>query len=49
MFRNPGREEYVVTTFDQEYKSNNLNNTMRKRQYWIKEDGRWKIIYEGSV
>lgn len=49
MFRNPGKEDYVVTTFDQDYQSNNLKNTMRKRQYWIKEDGRWKIIFEGSV
>jgi murein L,D-transpeptidase YafK len=49
MFRNPGKEEYVVVTFEQEYKSNNLSNVMNKRQYWIKEDGRWKIIYEGPA
>jgi murein L,D-transpeptidase YafK len=49
MFRNPGKDEYVVVTFEQDYKSSNLSNTMTKRQYWIKEDGRWKIIYEGSA
>lgn len=49
VFRNPGKEEYVVVTFDQEYKSSNLDNVMKKRQYWIKEDGRWKIIYEGAA
>jgi murein L,D-transpeptidase YafK len=49
MFRNPGKEEVVVVTFDQDYRSNNLNNQMKKRQYWIREDGTWKIIYEGSV
>lgn len=49
MFRNPGREDYVVVTFEQDYKSNNLNNLMKKRQYWFKEDGRWKILYEGSA
>ena len=49
MFRNPGKEEYVVVTFDQDYKSSNLSNQMKKRQYWIKEDGRWKIIYEGAA
>jgi murein L,D-transpeptidase YafK len=49
MFRNPGREEYVVVTFEQDYKSSNLSNQMKKRQYWIKEDGRWKIIYEGAA
>jgi murein L,D-transpeptidase YafK len=48
MFRNPGKEEYVVVTFEQDYRSNNLNNLMKKRQYWIKEDGRWKIIHEGA-
>jgi murein L,D-transpeptidase YafK len=49
MFRNPGKEEYVVVTFDQDYKSSNLSNTMKKRQYWIKEDGRWKIVSEGAA
>jgi murein L,D-transpeptidase YafK len=49
MFRNPGKEEYVVVTFEQDYKSSNLSNAMKKRQYWIKEDGRWKIVYEGAA
>ncbi len=49
MFRNPGKEEVVVVTFDQDYRSNNLNNQMKKRQYWIREDGTWKIIYEGAA
>ena len=48
MFRNPGKEEMVVVTFAQDYRSNNLANVMKKRQYWIKEGGRWKIAYEGA-
>ena len=48
MFRNPGKEEYVVVTFEQDYRSSNLSNQMKKRQYWIKEDGRWKIVHEGA-
>ena len=48
MFRNPGKEELVVVTFDQDYRSNNLSNTMKKRQYWTKEGGKWRIIYEGA-
>ena len=48
MFRNPGNEELVVVTFEQDYRSSNLDNRMTKRQYWIKEDGRWKIAYEGA-
>lgn len=49
MFRNPGREEYVVVTFEQDYRSSNLSNQMQKRQYWVKEDGRWKILHEGAA
>lgn len=49
MFRNPGKEDLVVVTFDQDYRSNNLSNTMQKRQYWTREGGRWRIVYEGSA
>lgn len=49
MFRDPGKDEMVVVTFEQDYQSNNLNNQMKKRQYWIREDGAWKIIFEGSA
>ncbi|MDP1956952.1 MAG: L,D-transpeptidase family protein, partial [Rhodocyclaceae bacterium] len=49
MFRNPGKDEYVVVTFEQDYQSSNLSNRMQKRQYWIKEDGRWKIVHEDAA
>lgn len=49
MFRNPGKDELVVVTFEQDYQSNNLNNQMKKRQYWTREDGAWKIIFEGTA
>jgi murein L,D-transpeptidase YafK len=49
VFRNPGPEDLAVVTFDQVYESSNLSNTMKKRQYWQKENGRWKIIYEGAA
>jgi murein L,D-transpeptidase YafK len=48
MFRNPGKEELVVVTFEQDYRSSNLSNQMKKSQYWIREDGSWKIIFEGA-
>ena len=48
MFRDP-KDELVVVTFEQDYQSNNLNNQMRKRQYWIREDGTWKIVFKGSA
>jgi murein L,D-transpeptidase YafK len=49
MFRDPGKDELVVVTFEQDYRSSNLNNRMRKRQYWIREDGNWKIVFEGAA
>ncbi|HET7775004.1 MAG TPA: hypothetical protein VFK74_01395, partial [Azospira sp.] len=49
MFRAPDKEDYVVVTFEQDYRSNNLNNQMKKRQYWVRENGTWKIIYEGAA
>jgi murein L,D-transpeptidase YafK len=42
-------QKMVVVTFDQSFRSNSLNNKMRKRQYWILENQSWKIIYEGSA
>ena len=49
MFRYPGKEDMVVVTFDQDYKSSNLSGAMKKRMYWIKEGGRWKIVDEGNA
>lgn len=50
VLRNPGNaEELVMVSFEQDYRSNNLNNVAQKRQYWRKENGRWKIVYEGVV
>jgi hypothetical protein len=49
MFRYPRQSDFVVVTFDQDYRSDGLSNVMRKRQYWVKEGARWKIIYEGAA
>jgi murein L,D-transpeptidase YafK len=49
MFLYPGKERLAVVTFEQDYTSNNLQNRMRKRQYWLKEGPGWKIIHEGSA
>ena len=48
MFRYPGERDFVVVTFQQDYRSNGLSNVMQKRQYWLKENGHWKIRYEGA-
>ena len=49
MFRYPREGDFVVVNFDQDYRSSNLSNVMHKRQYWIKEAGRWKILHEGAA
>jgi murein L,D-transpeptidase YafK len=48
MFRYPRERDFVVVTFDQDYRSDGLSNVMRKRQYWVKEGPSWKILYEGA-
>ena len=49
MFLYPGRDDLAVVTFEQTYASSNLENRMRKRQYWIREGGKWRIIHEGTA
>ncbi|HYT48606.1 MAG TPA: L,D-transpeptidase family protein [Burkholderiales bacterium] len=49
MFRHPRELDFVVVSFTQAYRSDRLSNTIRKRQYWIREDGAWKILYEGAA
>ena len=48
-FLYPGRDDLAVVTFDQDYSSSNLTNQMRKRQYWVRERGAWRILYEGAA
>jgi hypothetical protein len=49
MLRYPNERDVVVVTFEQDYRSDGLSNVMKKRQYWAKEAGRWKILYEGPA
>lgn len=50
LFGYPGEDTLVTVTFDQDYRSSNLNNRSRKRQYWrLESDGAWRIVYEGQV
>jgi uncharacterized protein YchJ len=49
IFTYPAQPDMAVVNFEQDYASSNLNNRMKKRQYWIKQDGRWQIIYEGAA
>lgn len=50
MFTYPNsNKNMVVVDFEQEYISPSLRNVMKKRQYWVQENGQWKILYEGSA
>ncbi|HEX6632411.1 MAG TPA: hypothetical protein VF038_00490, partial [Usitatibacter sp.] len=49
MLRYPREGDFVVVTFDQDYRSDRLSNVLRKRQYWIREGASWKILYEGAA
>ena len=48
-FRYPGKDEMIVSTFTQESMIGKSKTNVRKRQYWIKEPSRWRIIYETQV
>ena len=49
MFTYPEQPDMVVVDFEQDYSSSNLSNRMKKRQYWLKQNNQWKIIYEGAA
>ena len=49
LFTYPEQPDMVVVNFEQDYSSSNLANRMKKRQYWIKQNNHWKIIYEGAA
>lgn len=48
IFLYPGRDDLAVASFEQQYSSSNLEARGRKRQFWIRENGAWKILYEGA-
>ena len=37
----------IVANFIQNYRSNNFNGNLHKRLYMVKEQGDWKVLYEG--
>ena len=48
-FLYPGRDDMIVSTFTQETTIAKSKSTIRKRQYWAKESGQWKIVYETNL
>jgi murein L,D-transpeptidase YafK len=49
VFAYPDQPNMVVVNFEQDYNSSNLTNKMKKRQYWLKQNNIWQIIYEGAA
>lgn len=49
LFRYPGPDDMIVSTFTQENAVGKSKNAVRKRQYWVREGSQWKIIYEGNA
>lgn len=45
----PERPDFALVTFEQDYQSSNLSDRTPKRQFWSRENGRWKIIHETSI
>jgi murein L,D-transpeptidase YafK len=49
LFAYPGVQDLMVVSYTQDYRSNNLSNRTRKRLYWVRENGRWRILHEAVV
>lgn len=42
-------DDVAVVSFEQRYRSDALDGTMHKRQYWVREQGAWRIAWEGDA
>ncbi|MGE0357382.1 MAG: murein L,D-transpeptidase family protein [Burkholderiales bacterium] len=49
VFGHPDTEDMVVVTFAQDYRSSNLSNRTQKRQYWSRDQGRWRVVLETVI
>jgi murein L,D-transpeptidase YafK len=48
-FRQPSREEIIVSNFVQQTVVGKYRRAVRKKQYWAKEGREWKIVAESNV
>ncbi|SNS32769.1 L,D-transpeptidase catalytic domain [Noviherbaspirillum humi] len=48
-FLYPGRGDMIVSTFTQEVTAGKFRHTARKRQYWSREGGQWRIVHEAEI
>ncbi len=49
VYGDPGGDDLFVATFAQDYRSSNLSNRTVKRQYWSREKGRWRVVFETVI
>ncbi len=49
IYRYPGEEGVVLLDFRQRYESDSFRSVRRKNQYWRREGGTWRILFEQSV
>ena len=49
IFRYPSRDDMLVSTFTLEAKIGKSRTTQLKRQYWAREGGAWKIVFESMI
>ncbi len=49
IFRYPGRDDMLVSTFNLESKIGKNRSSLRKRQYWAREGSAWKIVFESMI
>ncbi|RRC98361.1 hypothetical protein EHS89_14845 [Amphritea balenae] len=47
IYQHPDKQDMFIATFKQNYKSDNYSSSSVKRQYWVNEEGKWRIAYEG--
>ncbi|HYC36332.1 MAG TPA: L,D-transpeptidase family protein [Usitatibacter sp.] len=49
LFSYPGAGDTMMVTFEQDYRSNNLSNKVRKRQFWVRDGREWRIVHEAVI
>jgi murein L,D-transpeptidase YafK len=48
-FAYPGDRAMMMVTYEQDYRSSNLSNRTKKRQYWVREGRDWRILHEAVL
>ena len=49
IYRYPGEPDLALVDFEQRYESDSFRASRRKQQYWRRDGGRWRIVYEAGL